>query len=431
MPVPETLAGRYELRGLLGHGGMGDVYDAWDTRLERPIAVKVLRSDLAAATDIRLRFESEARTAATINHPNVVAVHDSGEDSGQPYIVMERLPGRTLADEIAEGPIPPNRIRSVLVDVLAAVGAAHRAGVLHRDIKPGNVLFTATGGVKVTDFGIAKTAESNQTATGEVLGTVAYLSPDRIEGTPAAVTDDLYAVGVMGYEMVAGFRPFGGDNLLSVARAILHHDATPLRALTSSADPVLVETVERAMSPDPAARFPDSETMRRALLAQPASAPHFVPAPAAVPPAPIATRAFTSSAPASLGLAAPPSSRVRPPRRPMLITAMIAVAIIAVVAGVLALTLGSDNSNAPATTPSDSRAPASSMPAPQVPAPAVTTAAAPTTTTTEAAPPPIAPTIPTATVDEEVGNPGDDKKEKEKDKPANGNGNGNGNKAED
>jgi serine/threonine-protein kinase len=309
---------------------------------------------------------------------------------------------------------------------LAAVGAAHSAGVLHRDIKPGNVLFTATGGVKVTDFGIAKTAESNQTATGEVLGTVAYLSPNRIEGKPAAVTDDLYAVGVMGYEMIAGFRPFGGDNLLSVARAILHHDATPLRALSSSADPVLVETVERAMSPDPAARFPDSETMRRALLAQQPWSPQLVPAPAAVPPAPIATRTFTSSVPASHALATPPSSPVRSPRRPMLILAVIAATVVAVVAGVLAMTLGSDDSNAPATTPSGSRAPASSMTAPQVPAPAVTTA--PASTTTEAAPPPIAPTT---TADEEVGNSGDDKKEKDKDKPANGNGNGNGNKAGD
>ncbi|PZU03788.1 MAG: serine/threonine protein kinase [Gordonia sp. (in: high G+C Gram-positive bacteria)] len=419
MPAPETLAGRYELRGLLGHGGMGDVYDGWDLRLGRPVAVKVLRSDLAAAADIRLRFESEARTAATINHPNVVAVYDSGEDGGRPFIVMERLPGRTLADEIAEAPVSPDRVRMVLADVLSALGAAHAAGVLHRDIKPGNVLFSTAGAVKVTDFGIAKTAESNQTATGEVLGTVAYLSPDRIEGKPAGVTDDLYAVGVMGYEMVAGFRPFAGDNILSVARAILQHDATPLRALSPSADPMLVGTIERAMAPDPVARFPDAESMRRALLVQPMHPPAAPPMPAAVPPA---TRAFTSPIPPSAAYAAQavpaPTSRSR--RRPLVAAAMVAAAVVAVVAGILAVSFGSDSSDAPATTPSTTSASTSSVPL-LAPAPVTTATVPPTTTSTPAPiapPPPVAPAPATN---------GDEKqKEKEKEK-GNGNGNGNGN----
>ena len=422
MPAPETLAGRYELRGLLGHGGMGDVYDGWDLRLGRPVAVKVLRSDLAAAADIRLRFESEARTAATINHPNVVAVYDSGEDGGRPFIVMERLPGRTLADEIAEAPVSPDRVRVVLADVLSALGAAHAAGVLHRDIKPGNVLFSTAGAVKVTDFGIAKTAESNQTATGEVLGTVAYLSPDRIEGKPAGVTDDLYAVGVMGYEMVAGFRPFAGDNILSVARAILQHDATPLRALSPSADPMLVGTIERAMAPDPVARFPDAESMRRALLVQPMHPPAAPPMPAAVP---LATRAFTSPIPPSAVYAAQaapaPASRSR--RRPLVAAAIVAAAIVAVVAGLLAVSLGSDSSDAPATTPSTTSASTSSLPQ-LAPAP-VTTETAPTTTSTPApiAPPPTVAPAPATTGDEK-------QKEKEKEKEE-GNGNGNGEKKND
>ncbi|MGK9269444.1 serine/threonine protein kinase [Williamsia muralis] len=423
MPAPETLADRYELRGLLGHGGMGDVYDGWDLRLGRPVAVKVLRSDLAAAADIRLRFESEARTAATINHPNVVAVYDSGEDGGRPFIVMERLPGRTLADEIAEAPVTPDRVRVVLADVLSALGAAHAAGVLHRDIKPGNVLFSTAGAVKVTDFGIAKTAESNQTATGEVLGTVAYLSPDRIEGKPAGVTDDLYAVGVMGYEMVAGFRPFAGDNILSVARAILQHDATPLRALLPSADPMLVGTIERAMAPDPVARFPDAESMRRALLVGPMHPPTAPPVPAAVPPA---TRAFTSPIPPSaayVAQAAPaPASRSR--RRPLVVAAIVA-AIVAVVAGVLAVSLGSDSSDAPATTPGTTSVSTSS--APQLAPAPVTTATEPTTTNTPQpiAPPPTVPPAPPITGDEKQ-----KEKEKEKEKEE-GNGNGNGEKKND
>ncbi|MGY3554755.1 serine/threonine-protein kinase [Williamsia sp. R60] len=421
MPAPETLAGRYELRGLLGHGGMGDVYDGWDLRLGRPVAVKVLRSDLAAAADIRLRFESEARTAATINHPNVVAVYDSGEDGGRPFIVMERLPGRTLADEIAEAPVSPDRVRVVLADVLSALGAAHAAGVLHRDIKPGNVLFSTAGAVKVTDFGIAKTAESNQTATGEVLGTVAYLSPDRIEGKPAGVTDDLYAVGVMGYEMVAGFRPFAGDNILSVARAILQHDATPLRTLSPSADPMLVGTIERAMAPDPVARFPDAESMRRALLVQPMHPPAAPPVPAAVPPA---TRAFTSPIPPSAAYAAQaapaPASRSR---RPLMAAGLVAAAIVAVVAGILAVSLGSDSSDAPATTPSTTSASTSSVPQ-LAPAP-VTTATVPTTSTTAAAPAPTEPAPPVVEVPADTGNDKQKEKEKEKEnKPGNGNGNG-------
>jgi serine/threonine-protein kinase len=420
MPAPETLADRYELRGLLGHGGMGDVYDGWDLRLGRPVAVKVLRSDLAAAADIRLRFESEARTAATINHPNVVAVYDSGEDGGRPFIVMERLPGRTLADEIAEAPVSPDRVRAVLADVLSALGAAHAAGVLHRDIKPGNVLFSAAGSVKVTDFGIAKTAESNQTATGEVLGTVAYLSPDRIEGKPAGVTDDLYAVGVMGYEMVAGFRPFAGDNILSVARAILQHDATPLRALSPSADPMLIGTIERAMAPDHVARFPDAESMRRALLVQPMHPPSAPPVPAAVPPA---TRAFTSPIPPSAAYAAQPApapaSRSR--RRPLVAAGLVAAAIVAVVAGILAVSLGSDSSDAPATTPSTTSASTSGLPQ-LAPAPG-TTATVPTTSTTAAAPAPTEPAPPVVEVPADTGN--DKQKEKEKEnKPGNGNGNG-------
>lgn len=423
MSAPETLAGRYELRGLLGHGGMGDVYDGWDLRLGRPVAVKVLRSDLAAAADIRLRFESEARTAATINHPNVVAVYDSGEDGGRPFIVMERLPGRTLADEIAEAPVSPDRVRVVLADVLSALGAAHTAGVLHRDIKPGNVLFSTAGAVKVTDFGIAKTAESNQTATGEVLGTVAYLSPDRIEGKPAGVTDDLYAVGVMGYEMVAGFRPFAGDNILSVARAILQHDAAPLRSLSPSADPMLVGTIERAMAPDPVARFPDAESMRRALLVHPMHPPAAPPVPAAVP---LATRAFTSPIPPSAAYAAQgapvPASRSR--RRPLVAAAIVAAAVVAVVAGILAVSLGSDSSDAPATTPSTST---SSVPQ-LAPAP-VTTATVPTTTSEPQpiAPPPTVPPAPATTGDEKQ-----KEKEKEKEKEeGNGNGNGNGEKKND
>ncbi len=221
MSVSVILAGRYELREVLGRGGMADVYDGWDQRLARAVAVKVLRPEMASVPQTRRRFESEARLAATLNHPNVVAVHDSGDDHGAPYIVMERLPGRTLLDDLLAGPLPAPRARTILTQTLDALGAAHAAGILHRDIKPGNILFDADGAVKVTDFGIAKSADTAHTTAGEVLGTVAYLSPDRITGHPASVTDDLYAVGVVGYEALAGHRPFTGDTILSLAHAIV------------------------------------------------------------------------------------------------------------------------------------------------------------------------------------------------------------------
>ncbi|MBC2639103.1 MULTISPECIES: serine/threonine-protein kinase [unclassified Rhodococcus (in: high G+C Gram-positive bacteria)] len=320
MPVSAVLAGRYQLRGVLGRGGMADVHDGWDLRLERPVAVKVLRPELASVPDTRRRFEAEARLAATLNHPNVVAVHDCGEDAGVAYIVMERLPGHTLADEIAGGPLPDGRVRSILADVLAAVGAAHHAGILHRDIKPGNVLFTATGAVKVTDFGIAKSADSDHTATGQVLGTVAYLSPDRITGKPATPSDDLYAVGVVGYEAVTGQRPFAGDNILSLARAIIDGAARPLHEMRPDADPGLVHTIERAMARDPRERYVDAHAMRDAVLG----------ASGAVPPP---TRAFT----ATTSVHELPPEPVRPRRRTGLIIAAIAALLVAVVVGALAI----------------------------------------------------------------------------------------------
>lgn len=154
----DLFAGRYLLRGLLGAGGMAEVRDAWDTRLDRPVAIKLLHPGMKAQSEILDRFRDEARSAAMLSHPNIVAVHDYGEHDDTPFIVMERLPGQTLLDVMARGPMPPDHVRSMLDDVLAALEAAHAAGLLHRDIKPANILLAASGdSVKVGDFGIAKT----------------------------------------------------------------------------------------------------------------------------------------------------------------------------------------------------------------------------------------------------------------------------------
>ncbi|MCX8556018.1 serine/threonine-protein kinase [Mycobacterium sp. SMC-16] len=265
MPYPGVLANRYQLRGTLGHGGMAEVRDAWDAQLQRPVAVKLLHAPLSAQPDFRRRFEVEARAAAGLNHPHVVAVHDYGEQDGTPYIVMERLPGRTLADAIAAGPLPLPQVRSVLDDVLSALAMAHAAGILHRDIKPGNILLADSGAAKIADFGIAKSAESSHTTAGQVVGTMGYLSADRLSGHPATVADDLYAVGVVGYEALTGRRPFPQDNLVALARAVSEGHPVPLRVLRPDVDPALAVVVERAMARDPRVRFGGADEMRAAL----------------------------------------------------------------------------------------------------------------------------------------------------------------------
>ena len=265
MQAPEVLGGRYELRGVLGRGGMAEVRDGWDIRLDRPVAVKLLYPVFTTQPDNRMRFEVEARAAATLNHPHIVSVHDSGEHAGTPYIVMERLSAQTLADVIAQGPLPQPQVRTILDEVLSALAAAHAAGILHRDIKPANILFSTSGHTKVADFGIAKSAGSAHTLTGQIVGTMAYLSADRIAGRPASFADDLYAVGVVGYEALTGRRAFPQENLAELARAVAEDPPPPLAMLRPDVDPALASVIERAMARDPAWRFGGANEMRAAL----------------------------------------------------------------------------------------------------------------------------------------------------------------------
>jgi serine/threonine-protein kinase len=262
---PRVVGGRYRLGDVLGRGGMATVYDGVDERLGRPVAVKVLRAELAARPEVRERFDVEARAAALLCHPNVVAVYDSGADGGGPWIVMERLPGETLADRLRAGPLAPAEACRVAADVLAALGAAHAAGVLHRDVKPGNILIAADGRAKVADFGIAKTAEAafggDVTITGTLLGTPAYLAPERIDGQPATPQSDLYAVGVVLYEALSGRRPFAGDTPVATAYNVQHAEAPPLTGV----DPALAAAVAGAMSRDPALRPASAEAMAASL----------------------------------------------------------------------------------------------------------------------------------------------------------------------
>jgi serine/threonine protein kinase len=264
------LAGRYELGSLLGQGGMGTVRDATDRRLGRRVAVKILRADLAEQTTARRRFETEAHAAARLTHPNVVMVFDSGEDDGIPFLVMERLPGQTLADELAAGPLSLERVGEVARGILAALAAAHAAGIIHRDIKPGNVLLTEDGHVKVSDFGIAKTVDDvDQTQTAELVATPGYLAPERLAGEPASQRSDLYSVAVLLYETLSGRRPFEGDTPLAVMRAIERGHAEPLTSQRRALPAEVVAVVERAMSLDPRRRFDSAIEMAAALEPRP------------------------------------------------------------------------------------------------------------------------------------------------------------------
>jgi serine/threonine protein kinase len=293
MSIPARLGGRSELRGVLGRGGMAEVREAWDSRLGRVVAVKLLHPGLSDDADGRARFETEARSAAALSHPNIVAVYDFGEHDGTPYIVMERLPGFTLADQIALSPLPQSRVRTVIDDVLSALSVAHDAGILHRDIKPGNILFTTQGHTKVADFGIAKIIGTSHTQTGQIVGTLAYLSPDRLAGKPATVTDDLYAVGCVGYEALTGRRPFPDEALGALARAIMDDTPPPLPALRQDVDPTLAAAIEQAMARDPRQRFGGAADMRTALWNP-------------VPPPRPSTRVLTAAIPA----APPPSAYI-------------------------------------------------------------------------------------------------------------------------
>src|SRR5689334_14683346 len=203
-PEGTVVADRYELGALLGRGGMGEVRKARDRRLSRDVAVKVLDRDERTRPEALSRFEYEARAAAAVAHPNIVAIYDFGDDGERLYLVMELLDGRTLHDDIVRGALQPNDLVAIALDVLAGLGAAHARGIVHRDIKPGNVLFDARGRAKLGDFGVATSGSLDLTQTGMVLGTPAYLAPERLEGQRATPKSDIFAVGVMCYEALSG-----------------------------------------------------------------------------------------------------------------------------------------------------------------------------------------------------------------------------------
>jgi beta-lactam-binding protein with PASTA domain len=269
-----TLDGRYRLTARIARGGMAGVYEATDLRLDRTVAVKVMHNGMGAGPGAGLgddasyvaRFVREARAAARLSHPNVVAVYDQGEDAGSPYLVMEFVPGHTLRDTItAQSPMAPRRALAVLEPVLGALAAAHRAGLVHRDVKPENVLISDEGAIKVADFGLARavTADTQHTSTGVLIGTVSYIAPEIVTEGHADARADVYAAGVLLYELLTGRKPHEGETPIQVAYKHVHEDVPAPSRLVAGLPAYVDALVARATAREPGLRPADAGVMLR------------------------------------------------------------------------------------------------------------------------------------------------------------------------
>lgn len=264
--APQTLADRYRLRERLAVGGMATVWRATDDVLAREVAVKVLHEHLAADEGFRERFRREAVSAAKLTHPNIVGLYDTGRDGEHTFLVMELVEGSTLKDRFADGPLPVGQVARIGVQVARALAYAHARGLVHRDVKPANILIAHDGTVKVTDFGIAKADQSEDlTSTGTVLGTAAYVSPEQIRGEPVDGAADQYGLGVVLYEALAGEQPFRAGSPLLTAAQRLEHDPRPVRSVRPEVPRGLETALQRAMAREPGERYPDLSAFGDAL----------------------------------------------------------------------------------------------------------------------------------------------------------------------
>jgi serine/threonine-protein kinase len=270
MTQPRLLGDRYELDGVVGRGGMAEVYRAHDLRLDRTVAIKTLRVDLARDHTFQARFRREAQSAASLNNPSIVAVYDTGEDMASgipvPYIVMEYVDGRTVRDLLqADHRLLPERALEIIDGVLGALAYSHESGIVHRDIKPGNVMVTRNGDVKVMDFGIARAMSDNQatmTQTAQVIGTAQYLSPEQARGERVDARSDLYSTGCLMYELLTGRPPFTGDSPVAIAYQHVRENPVPPSVVDPDIPPWADAIVLKAMAKDPADRYQSADEMR-------------------------------------------------------------------------------------------------------------------------------------------------------------------------
>jgi serine/threonine-protein kinase len=258
--------GRYRVLSRLGSGGMADVYCAEDTHLGRQVALKVLYRRFAQDAEFVERFKREAQSAAGLTHPNVVNVFDRGEHDDTYYIAMEYLPGRTLKEVIGErGALDQEAVIDIGIQILRASSFAHRRGVVHRDLKPHNVMLDDAGNAKVTDFGIARAGASEMTEAGSIMGTAQYLSPEQAQGHSATAQSDLYSVGIILYELLTGRLPFDGESAVAIAVQHLNDQPAPISSLRPDVAPALEAAVMRGLAKDPGSRWADADEFIRAL----------------------------------------------------------------------------------------------------------------------------------------------------------------------
>ena len=270
-----TQLGPYEILSAIGAGGMGEVYRARDTRLDRIVAIKVLPTHLADKPDLRERFEREARTIASLNHPHICTLHDVGHQDGTDYLVMEYLEGETLAERLKKGPLPLDQVLQYAIEISDALDKAHRKGITHRDLKPGNIMLTKSG-TKLLDFGLAKlrqdaapgsplsqlpTANEGITAQGTILGTLQYMAPEQLEGGEVDARTDIFAFGAVVYEMVAGKKAFEGKSQASVISAIMSSEPQPISTLQPMTPPQLDRVVKKCLAKEPEKRWQDASDL--------------------------------------------------------------------------------------------------------------------------------------------------------------------------
>jgi serine/threonine-protein kinase len=404
---------RYRLESRIATGGMGEVWRATDTSLGREVAVKVLKSEYADDPLFRSRFEVEAQHAAALHHPGVASVYDVGESAllgredgsavPRPFLVMELVDGQPLSALLRGGrPLDPDAVRDLMAQSADAIGAAHKAGIVHRDVKPANLLVTPERRVKITDFGIARASDGlGLTGTGQVMGTPQYLSPEQARGDTATPASDVYSLGVVAFECLVGHRPFDADSPVATALAHLND---PVPNLPRSVPADLAAVVRRALSKDPAARYADGDAFAAALRDPSASASATtaqVPPVAPVLPAEDRTQVITPVPPAPVRGPDPYLDPAPEPvpfeeRRPVWpVVLLVGALVAAIVIVLLLLTQGGDDSSSPAASDTTS-APTTTSSSP------TTTASSPTEQTSSA------PAVVTVNEDDYLGLPVDD-----------------------
>ena len=340
----DLIAERYELEELVGTGGMSTVFRAYDLQLERRVAVKILHSHYAEDPEYLERFRREARAVARLSHPNIVTVIDRGDDDGRQYIVFEYVEGENLKELVLhEGRLPVRRALELALAIADGLSFAHQRGLVHRDVKPQNILLNQEGEVKVTDFGIARSlhVEHGVTQTGTVLGTGEYLAPEQASGKTVSAATDVYSLGVVLWELLAGDVPFTGENFVAVALRHVNEQPPDLRERRTDVSPRLAAAVDRALAKDPARRFPSMAAFAKELRACLAELDGSVGV--APPPAPVDASALTMVAPPVRAPARPPARRRGQRRKRPIVLYVVLALVVAGAAFAAVFLLGGSN----------------------------------------------------------------------------------------